>query len=650
MTQNTKKPLWLTSLVIFVGLIAIVFLWQYLAGAFFLSSVGGKFGEAKPLTYYQYWYHFYSDPFYAKKIQNAGFLALLAIGVPVGLILKPKGKTLFGDAKFASFQEIRKAGLLGDAGIIIGKFKGKFLMYASSMHAIISASTRSGKGVAVVIPNCLNWPQSLFVLDTKQEAFNLTSGYRARYGQRVVLFNPLARDKRTHRWNPLSYISDDPSLRISDIQKIANYLFPDVDGQDPLWSSSGRSLMVGVVLYLIETGKPVTLGEVYRTVTQVEELGAFFKREIEWFIKSGNPLSAPCVSALSDFIGTSDNTRASIRVTFSSRFELFLNPLIDSATSANDFDLRSIRKEKISIYLGVAFADLAPMAPLINLFIQQLIDLNTYELPESNPALKYECLLLLDEFTAFGRIPALVKGISYVAGYGLKVLPIIHDYSQLKDIYGEHSTKTFSTNLGIQIDFEPKDQDRRELISKMLGDQTWTVKNKSRSSGSKGGGSRSQNESQQRRPLMYPQEVGAIGDSRQFIFMENCRAIFCDKVKYFQEAVFMDRLKEISPTLMAMGKRLPSKNELDEVSNRGELCVPIPLLNVVIPEPLRSLPSQSSSEVKTRKLRPSDIDILDSLTLDDISCDFSDVELPGDPASDEEIEDAVQQFLSHFDK
>jgi type IV secretion system protein VirD4 len=56
------------------------------------------------------------------------------------------------------------------------------------------------------------------------------------------------------------------------------------------------------------------------------------------------------------------------------------------------------------VYVCVPPNRLANARVLLNLFFAQLINLNTAELPEHNPALKHQCLVLLDEFTALGRI------------------------------------------------------------------------------------------------------------------------------------------------------------------------------------------------------------------------------------------------------
>ena len=177
--------------------------------------------------------------------------------------------------------------------------------------------------------------------------------------------------------------------------------------------------------------------------------------------KPRNPLSAVYVRVLNSYISiSSEKTRAGVITSFRSRLELWINPLVDAATSANDFDLRDIRKKRLSIYLGVTPDNLERLAPLMNLLFQQLIDVNTRELPNQNAALKYPCLLLMDEFTAIGKIGILSKGISYIAGYGLRMMPIIQSPSQLFEVYGREAAQTFTTNHALQIVFRPRHRRR----------------------------------------------------------------------------------------------------------------------------------------------------------------------------------------------
>ncbi len=225
MNQNTKNPLWLKFAISTASLIALAALWNYVAGAVLLHLVKREAGDASMLTMYQYWFHYGSVKAIQHKLLLACALSLVAIGLPLLLLLKPRAKKQHGDARFATRSEMRQAGLYGSTGVIVGQVGDDLLMYGGDAHAVVDAESRSGKGVAVCVPNALNYQDSLVVNDPKNELHDLTSGYRAKYGQKCYLFNPAALDYRSHRWNPLAYISDDPNFRINDIQKIANFIF-----------------------------------------------------------------------------------------------------------------------------------------------------------------------------------------------------------------------------------------------------------------------------------------------------------------------------------------------------------------------------------------------------------------------------------------
>lgn len=618
-----------------------------IAGAIFLIKFGKNPDDATPLTLYQYWYYYKSDPKVLMWIQYSGAIAFLIVILPFLIFLMPSKKKLFGEARFAKHHEIKKAGLMADQGIIVGRYANRYLMFGGQQHAIISAPTRSGKGVGIVIPNLLNWPESVVVLDIKQENWDVTSGFRKKHGQECFLFNPAAADYRTHRYNPLAYISSDPNFRIDDVQKIANMLFPDVQGTDVIWTASPRSLFLGIVLYLAESpNKPVTLGQVVRETLQEGDGSHYFAAVINDRVAAGNPLSNACVRALNSYISISaENTRAGIMTSFRSRLELWMNPLVDAATSANDFDLRDLRKKRMSVYLGVTPDNLERMAPLLNLFFQQLIDLNTRELPNQNKQLKYSCLLLMDEFTAIGKIPILSKGISYIAGYGLRMLPIIQSPAQLVDVYGADASQTFTTNHALNIIFPPKASETQAAkdISEWLGYETVKSVSKSRSNKLFKQDNDSNSTSEQQRALMLPQEITSLGHGRELIIMENVPPILAEKVIYFKDVVFVDRLKEVSSLLSDLGSKLPTQKQMDEAIRLKELAAKVPKIDlethhketggdiaITVKAPVKG----GVSTVK-RPVTAEDISNLGNLKLDDFAVDFSSVKKPPPGEMDE---------------
>ena len=422
-------------------------------------------------------------------------------------------------------------------------------MLPGQQGVALAAPPRAGKGTGVVIPNLLNWPDSLICVDIKRENWMVTAGFREKAGQKCFLFDPFAEDGRTARWNPFYYVSPDPRRRVNDLQRIAEMLYPDPPNVDPFWTASARSLFLGIALYLFETPSMVkTIGEVLRQgmASDDEGFGAHWKRVIEGRKSGRYPLSSECVQALYDVIDLAPVTASSIRKTFTSRLDLWLNPILDAATSGNDFDLRELRRLALSIYVGVNPDDLHRLRPVLSLFFQQAIGLQTRALPEHDPSLKLQVLMLLDEFTALGRIPIIAESISYLPGYNVRVVLVIQTPAQLREVYGMNGAETMLKSLAARIVFAPKDfADARE-ISDELGNTTVKVRTLSKPlhdfTNGKGSRGRSVNVSEQRRALLLPQEVKELGPDEAIVFLEGLRPIRCRKIRYFEDRRFRARL------------------------------------------------------------------------------------------------------------
>ena len=496
---------------------------------------------------------------------------LLLGGILFAILSKNKQRALHGDARFASLQEIKAAGLIDppkglDKTILVGKYKGNYLTYGGFQFVMLAAPTRSGKGVGVVIPNCLNYSDSLVVLDIKLENFDITSGYRKAHGQEVYLFSPFDTTGRTHRYNPLEYISSDPAERLGDVDAIAAALYAGND-KDKFWSENAKDLFRGLCLMVLEHPTlPKTLGEVLR---QASGKGKPFADHVNEMIEEANkenrPFSSSCRDALNRILNNSENTMAGIVATFNTPLLIFQNPRVDMATSANDFDLRDVRRKRMTIYLGVTPDKLSDASVLINLFFDQLLNLNTRVLPQQDKSLKYQCLLILDEFTAIGKVNMIQQAISYQAGYNMRVLTIIQNKSQLEDKYGKAGAITLMANHALMIMYAPSPvvQSDANEYSEMLGYETVKSKNKSKSfSGVGGNGSRSESESDQKRALMLPQEIKELGQWREIVSLENCKPILCDKIKYFEDPAFLERINKPVP-------EIPTRSVNDFIKEMG---------------------------------------------------------------------------------
>jgi type IV secretion system protein VirD4 len=634
---------------------AVLVISQYLAGFFFLWLSHLSVSAARPLTVARYAYYYGDRADVRHRVWIASGLGVLVVALSTLSLIVPRPRPLHGEARFATRREMAGAGLFAEAGLFLGRPVGgrrRYLVLAGQQGMLVSAPPRSDKGTAIVVPNLLFFPDSVICLDVKLENWTITAGFRASLGQACYLFNPLAEDGNTACWNPLAYVSSDPNLRISDVQRIGATLYPEIPGTDPFWSSGARSYFLGVTLYVLETPSlPPTLGEVLRQgmASDTEGFGHHWRRIIEGRQKGPFPLSSQCVRALSEIIDLAPVTASSIRKTFTSRLDLFANPLIDRATARNDFDLRKLRKEPMSIFLGINPGDLSLLQPLLNLFIEQALNLQTKELPEHNPALIFQVAFFLDEAAAIGRIPILAKSVAYLPGYNVRLVLVLQAFSQLREIYGPQNAETMMKSLAVRIVYAPKEVAEASEISNELGMTTVKVRTHSKPaldiSGEKGGRRRSVSISEQKRPLLLPQEVKELGRDREVIFYEGLRPILARKNRYYQDPFFRKRL--FPPP--ARATPTPKAPEV-QPAPQGP---PVDLRMVPDAETLQAVRKVADDTPDiapvAREATVEDIDRLDSLTLEDFDVDFDRVKVPekpeGERLTSQELNAAVESFL-----
>ena len=131
--------------------------------------------------------------------------------------------TAHGSARWAAAQDLGKAGLLDQRGVVLCQTEGarysstteasgirwtmrragRLVRHDGPEHVFVFAPTRSGKGVGIVIPTLLSWSRSVLVYDIKKELWTLTAGWRRQFsrllavradGDRLRELQPAARD------------------------------------------------------------------------------------------------------------------------------------------------------------------------------------------------------------------------------------------------------------------------------------------------------------------------------------------------------------------------------------------------------------------------------------------------------------------------
>lgn len=509
-----------------------------------------------------------------------GFVASFILPVAVVYLLNQEKMSLHGDAKFASDNDLKKSKLLkwekeNSKGILVGKYKGKYLWYTAPDFVSLGAGTRAGKGAAIGIPNLLVWLHSLIILDPKQECWKITSKVREKLlGHQVYLVDPF--NSKTHGFNPFFYIELDKESGAKDLLKLVEILFPSYGstGAEAHFNNLAGQYFTGLtkLLYFfihhapeyLKTFdvKPVfSIGSVVDLYGRIDrELVLNNRQEIESKARDENTLYhlQDGLTKLQEYHLTEDEQRSSVDGSFRKKMSLFYLPTVRKCTDNNDFDLRQLRREKITIYVGINAEDLGIAYDFLNLFFNFVVEVTLRENPDFDPSLKHSCLLMLDEFPSIGYMPIIKKGSGYIAGFNLKLLTIYQNVSQLNEIYGNEGAKTLLSAHPCRIIYAVSEQDDAEQISAKLGYITTKSKGESQSQGR--GSSKSKSESEARRALVLPQELGTLDFKEEFILLKGENPVKAEKALYFSDNYFMDRLLKVSPKLEDEVKKINKKS------------------------------------------------------------------------------------------
>lgn len=560
--MDAKKRTGAALLLLAIALLAGVFL----SGWMVLALLGVR---SVPLTWRTYgeYAHAMHLPEVAPYAGRIGLAGVAGFGLPLLLwiaalvpLCRRKAEALHGAASLARLSELRQAGLLKQTpqGILIGRYRGCHLWLGGARHVIAISPTRSGKTTSIAIPVLLTYRHSAVVLDLKGELRKATSGWRRSQGQAIHVWAPYDERGRTHRFNPFTLLAGcDAGRRIGEIQTMAAILYPDEAGRDPFWTAQSRAAFTAFASFLFERWDRLWQAGLPSEPNRVASFPSFERilrassgepgRDTRAMLQSirDEPAAWPGVSqqtrtVFGNLAGLAEQTFSSVMATMQAPLLQFLNPILAAATNATDFDVTALRKRPATLYVDIPTHKLDESGKLLNIFFSTVIGHNLTQPLGAEPDLRYQVLMLMDEFTAMGRLDAWSRRIAIAAGYGVRDLCIVQSRAQLRGTYGDDDAQNFITNHAAQIVFAPREQDDANAYSEMMGYKTLRRKQRSRS---RGGGTIqvSTSVSEERRALYLPQEIKQLPHDDELIFLEGCKPIRAEKNWFFRDRTLRAR-------------------------------------------------------------------------------------------------------------
>ena len=506
---------------------------------------------------------------------------------------------MHGSARWATRDDIKKAGLLQSEGVYVGGWedpktgKQHYLRHNGSEHLLCLAPTRSGKGICLVIPTLLSWMKSCVITDLKGELWALTSGWRKEHAGNIVLrFEPAA-ESGSIQWNPMDEIRLGTAYEIGDVQNLATMIVdPEGKGLKDHWQKTAQALLVGCILHLLYRKKN---GDIQiASLSAVDAMLAdpakptkdLWQEMVTYPHENGQPHAVVAQSA-QDMIERPDEEAGSVLSTTKSYLALFRDPVVAGNTDRSGFAVKDLMNQDkpVSLYIVTQPVDKVRLRPLVriltNMICRVLAEKMRFEetplknfspwakvwrflTGRSTQALgggrrakgiyKHKMLMMLDEFPSMGKLEIVQESLAFLAGFGIRFYIICQDYSQLRnEEIGYGRDEAITSNTHITNAFQPTKLETAQHLSKLTG-QTTVVKEQLTESGKRLGmlGNVSKSIQEVSRPLMTEDEVmrmpppikegeQVISGGDMLIFIAGFPAIYGKQMPYFLDPVFQAR-------------------------------------------------------------------------------------------------------------
>lgn len=396
----------------------------------------------------------------------------------------------------------------GKGGFPVSRYKDKIFVDDSPVNNLIIGTTRSGKGELYVLPaidiysriqNGQDKP-SIVATDPKGELSAASMKLLQERGYDVLVFDLLS--FRGLSYNPLelvknAYLQGD----FSTAQLLANTLsfimFHDPQAKDKTWQNWSISLTNALIFAILidackeaeEYEDPTEKEAIYHRINlysvsrllidlgQVDDDG---RSQLDLYFRK-RPLNDIARIQYAAVEAAQGKTKGNIYANTLSVLTKFTMDNIAKMTARNtvDFEKIGFHSEKpTALFLVIPDYDFSNHF-LVTMFVSQMY----YVLAKKasmTPGGKCEreVVFILDEFGNIAPIPDMSNLITVCLGRNIRFNLIIQAYSQINKLYGADDAKTIIGNCGNQIYLLTAEYETAQQFSKLIGDETITVKSR----------------------------------------------------------------------------------------------------------------------------------------------------------------------------
>jgi type IV secretion system protein VirD4 len=464
----------------------------------------------------------------------------------------------YGSACWSSEEDLRRAGLLGGKGLQVG-YAGKSLMsFDTDAPSITIAGAGAGKMrdlLAIAVAG--NAGERNFILDPRGEIAAVTIPNFAMRRAYAYCWNPCGiAGLPQHRCNPLDLLDlANPRFHV-DCKFIAESLIP-LSG-----SSSGhyfelraREWVENILKVRVEQHGSVSFPDLFRTVNLIETDQVRWADQLQVMLSSRMESVRRTAGEMLTKQQDSPKEFGSIIGELYANLSFLDDPMLQVALENADFSLSALcdPHQAATLFVNVPIEYVALWSPVLRTMFTAAM------LYKSRAPQAPRLTMIVDEAGQLGRFEALLRAFTFGRGAGVRAWALFQDTGQIIRNFERPALQGFLGSAALRQFFGVRDYETASMISAMLGQETLEFDDCLRQAEAQRSKfnaamrvvngddpfqamydmrhfeSASQNRTKQARPLMTPDEILAMPEDRQILFVsgKNLKPIYAERHAYW---------------------------------------------------------------------------------------------------------------------
>lgn len=472
----------------------------------------------------------------------------------------------YGSARWADVSEIANAGLLRGSGVQIGYLGNRAISLDTDAPMITIAGAGSGKMRDLLsMAVARNAHKRNFVLDPRGEIAAVTMVSFAFAKAHVYCWNPTGMvGLPQHRINPLDILDWSSPHFHADCKFIAESLIPaSGSANGRYFELRAREWLENLIKAQVERHGQVSFPSLYRVVNMIEGDHEGWADVLETMLESSVESVRRTASEMLTKQQESEKEFGSIIGEVYAHLNFLDDPMLQAALEHADVSFNDLCRSRTptSVFINVPIEYVSLWAPLLRaMFTVQV-------LYKSRAPSAQSIHMIVDEAGQLGGFEALLRAFTFGRGAGVRTWALFQDVGQIIKNYGAPALQSFLGSAAMRQFFGVRDYQTARMVSEMLGTQTLEYddglaqaaahKRKVGSAMSMFSGGdpfeaysefkyqslAETHRTKQARPLMSPDEVLALPEGKQVLFIsgKNLYPMLADKKPYFKRREFAGR-------------------------------------------------------------------------------------------------------------